>query len=278
MGDENPIRTFRDYSKPSHEGYRNTIELPEGKNAVPLHSDTIWTYSKKSLIMASIFSTKSKSFMTMSIPPQDEPSINRPMDARLSKSEADFKQQQGEMTNKIDIVLKAITDRITGALPSDTVKNPKLNFNPTTLVLSAHDSHEEELREDENTARRGVEVEYFNTFPTRIELAYHNSIIDPRLSQVVIGKPFIEISNMTHDLSLEVVKFIDGINEISYKMPYKIEEYDSLLDLEKENTKWVYLRNEEDKRRGVEYVMNKILVFYKECLELGPEYLTGVAE
>ncbi|GKE49338.1 hypothetical protein Tco_1480596 [Tanacetum coccineum] len=55
-------------------------------------------------------------------------------DARLSKFEADFKQQQSEMTNKIDTVLKAITDRIAGALPSDTVKNPKLS---TTSVLSA---------------------------------------------------------------------------------------------------------------------------------------------
>ncbi|GKE25809.1 hypothetical protein Tco_1441193 [Tanacetum coccineum] len=55
-------------------------------------------------------------------------------DARLSKFEADFKQQQSEMTNKINTVLKAITDRITGALPSDTVKNQKLNTSP---VLSA---------------------------------------------------------------------------------------------------------------------------------------------
>ncbi|GKC06925.1 hypothetical protein Tco_0998535 [Tanacetum coccineum] len=58
-------------------------------------------------------------------------------DARFSKFEADFKQQQSEMTNKIDTVLKAITDRIAGALPSDTVKNPKLNINSTTSVLSA---------------------------------------------------------------------------------------------------------------------------------------------
>ncbi|GKB78347.1 hypothetical protein Tco_0945242 [Tanacetum coccineum] len=28
MGDVNLIRTLRDYSKPSHEGYRNTIDLP----------------------------------------------------------------------------------------------------------------------------------------------------------------------------------------------------------------------------------------------------------
>ncbi|GJV12245.1 MAK10-like protein [Tanacetum coccineum] len=43
MGDENPIRTLGDYSRPSHEGYRNTIEIPEGNNMVPLRSDTIRT-------------------------------------------------------------------------------------------------------------------------------------------------------------------------------------------------------------------------------------------
>ncbi|GJV32993.1 zinc finger, CCHC-type containing protein [Tanacetum coccineum] len=32
MGDENPICTLGDYSKPSHEGYKNTIELPVGNN------------------------------------------------------------------------------------------------------------------------------------------------------------------------------------------------------------------------------------------------------
>nr|GEW80150.1 MAK10-like protein [Tanacetum cinerariifolium] len=69
-----------------------------------------------------------------------------------------------------------------------------------------------------------------------------SSIIDPRLSQVVLGKPLIEISNMTHDPPEGVV------------------------------------RNEEDKRRGVEYVMNKILGFYKECLELGPKYVTGMVD
>ncbi|GJT47256.1 hypothetical protein Tco_0955971 [Tanacetum coccineum] len=41
MGDENPIRTLGEYSKPSHEGYRNTIELPAGNNMVPFRSDTI---------------------------------------------------------------------------------------------------------------------------------------------------------------------------------------------------------------------------------------------
>nr|GEY88280.1 MAK10-like protein [Tanacetum cinerariifolium] len=41
MGDDNPICTLGDYSRPSHNGYQNTIELPDGNNVVPLRSDTI---------------------------------------------------------------------------------------------------------------------------------------------------------------------------------------------------------------------------------------------
>ncbi|GJV09543.1 hypothetical protein Tco_1347199 [Tanacetum coccineum] len=83
---------------------------------------------------------------------------------------------------------------------------------------------------------------------------------------------------MTHDPTEGVVRFTNGTNEIAYKMHHKIEQYDSLSDLEKEHTKSVYFRNEEDKRKGVKYVMNKILEFYKECLQFGPEYMTGVAD
>ncbi|GJZ87464.1 hypothetical protein Tco_0659074 [Tanacetum coccineum] len=43
MGDKNSNqpRTLGDYSRPRHEGYRNTIELPKGANVSPLRSDTI---------------------------------------------------------------------------------------------------------------------------------------------------------------------------------------------------------------------------------------------
>ncbi|GJR23114.1 zinc finger, CCHC-type containing protein [Tanacetum coccineum] len=34
LGEENPIRTLGDYSKPSHEGYRNTIELSPREQCV----------------------------------------------------------------------------------------------------------------------------------------------------------------------------------------------------------------------------------------------------
>ncbi|GJZ36041.1 hypothetical protein Tco_0581858 [Tanacetum coccineum] len=103
-----------------------------------------------------------------------------------------------------------------------------------------------------------------------------SSIIDPRLSQVVLGRPFIEISNMTHELPEGLVRFTNKNDEVAYKMPHKIDQYNSLSDLEREYAKSVYLRNEEDKRKRVDYIMSKTLGFYKECLELGPAYVTGM--
>ncbi|GJR89107.1 hypothetical protein Tco_0213118 [Tanacetum coccineum] len=68
-------------------------------------------------------------------PKRFQPNDSIPIHARLPKFEADFKQQQSEMTNKIDTVLKAITNQMAGTLPSNMVNNPKLSTSP---VLSAH--------------------------------------------------------------------------------------------------------------------------------------------
>ncbi|GJX62803.1 hypothetical protein Tco_0828119 [Tanacetum coccineum] len=103
-------------------------------------------------------------------------------------------------------------------------------------------------------------------------------VIVPRVSHVVLGSPFVELSGMTYDSSLGVVTLTNGNEEIAYKMPHKIEQYDSLSNDEKENIKYVYLRNDEDKKKGVKYIMCKILGFYKECIELGPKYRIGQDE
>ncbi|GJW44484.1 hypothetical protein Tco_0073283 [Tanacetum coccineum] len=151
-----------------------------------------------------------------------------------------------------------MTDRIIGALPSDTFKNPKLNVNTTTSVLSARsyltedsqcsthihgsinavtihpkqqsDSHdneptkseEEEKDSLENTntnpsashdpsvsfitekivkknddAREeepkagGLEVEYFDIFLTRSELAYHKYLMDGPIPSIFLRNPII---------------------------------------------------------------------------------------
>nr|GEU73374.1 hypothetical protein [Tanacetum cinerariifolium] len=178
MGDENPIRTLGDYSKPSHEGYRNTIELPEGNNVVPHRSDTIRLVQNgcsfhelrsedpnqhlkdflklvDSLNLNGSISTRedlTTHFLAEFFPPRRTTKLRNDIlmrdirlvcnfmasqDARLSKFETDFKQQQSEMTKTINTVLKAITDRITRTISSDMVKNLKLNVNSTFLVLSA---------------------------------------------------------------------------------------------------------------------------------------------
>ena len=100
-------------------------------------------------------------------------------------------------------------------------------------------------------------------------------VIDSFLTQVVFGKPFVEVSKMTYDPSLGIVRFKDETDEIAYQMPYKIEQFKGLSNIVNEHKQSVYYRNEEDKRRGVDYVMERILGFYKDCLKLGPEYRTG---
>ncbi|GKE32693.1 hypothetical protein Tco_1452015 [Tanacetum coccineum] len=213
MGDENPIRTLGDYSKPSHEGYRNTIELPVGNNMLhdlnakeswalledlALYDNEIWndprdfaksvkaialpqdvpstsdrhlielenqvqrlmeahlaltqpTQVNKITTSCEICSSPHDTQYCMEDPEQafveyassrtDEAGglvskFKASQDARLSKFEADFKRQQGEITNKVDTVLKAITDHIAGTLPSDTVKNPKLGTHPVSAARS----------------------------------------------------------------------------------------------------------------------------------------------
>nr|GEU56217.1 retrotransposon Orf1 [Tanacetum cinerariifolium] len=183
MGDANPIRTLGDYSKPSHEGYRNTIELLIRNNVI----------------------------------------MRRKLDPRENS----------------DRGVSNFTGRI-----------------------------------------KGMHV-FVGNFTYAIDFMIVDdisSIIDPRLSQVVLKNPFVKIFNMTHaPPPFEgVVRFTNRTDEIAYKMPHMIEQYNLLSDLQKEHTKSVYLRNEEDRRSGVEYVMSKILGFYKECLELGPKYVTGM--
>ncbi|GJX10540.1 retrovirus-related pol polyprotein from transposon TNT 1-94 [Tanacetum coccineum] len=50
-------------------------------------------------------------------------------------------------------------------------------------------------------------------------------VIDPFLSQVVLGKPFVEVSNMTYDSSLGIVKFRNRVDEVAYKIPHKIKQF-----------------------------------------------------
>ncbi|GKA58590.1 zinc finger, CCHC-type containing protein [Tanacetum coccineum] len=350
MGDENHIHTLGEYSKPSHEGYRNTSELPEGNNVVPIRSDTIYDNRERTRLCLFQFSLCDQASNWLerlpvgSILTWEDPTTRFLAQffllGRTTKLRNDiliFQQHQGEFLSEawtrfkdllqkvphhgIDLWLQvqifyeqnnlgdtynpswkshpnlSLIDAIMicPEQPNKSSDNKSeeeeqeekdnlenINTNPSSphdpsvlfvtkkvwydgdvmfieIIKKNDDSRKEEPKVGENAGARELEVEYFDIFLTRRNFTYVidfmifediSLIIDPRLSQVVLGKPFVEISNMTHDPPEEVVRFTDGTDEI----------------------------DEEDKKRGVEYVMSKILGFYKECLKLGPEYLTGIAD
>ncbi|GKB07732.1 hypothetical protein Tco_0836016 [Tanacetum coccineum] len=129
-------------------------------------------------------------------------------DARLSKFEADFKQQQSEMTNKIDTVLKSITERIMRALPSDTVKNPKLNVNTTTLVFDSRNSKAKE----EERKREGN--------PEDTDNIVHNE--EQKDTPQLKLKDTTVVDNLGSNRDDEGIKWLD------------VEEYLDLVDISKE--------------------------------------------
>nr|GEV09777.1 protein kinase-like domain, concanavalin A-like lectin/glucanase domain protein [Tanacetum cinerariifolium] len=254
MGDVNPIRTLGDYSKPSHEGYMNTIELPVGNN----------------------------------------------VDAKLSKFEANFKQQQSKMTNKIDTVLKAITDRIAGALPSNTVKDPKLNVNSTSSFVCSFlpinrspmlnpnprfDQHHRNPSKKNGYEYRGrifiglgrnmhvLNMSYVMDF-TILENIKTNT--DPTLSHVVFGRPFVEIACLAINRKHGLITFMDGTKEIIFKTPYKDPEMSESSSEGNDLLSSRIILSEDGYDRGCRKPSDLKDGFYRDTFKLGLEYVSGI--
>nr|GEW24837.1 protein kinase-like domain, concanavalin A-like lectin/glucanase domain protein [Tanacetum cinerariifolium] len=335
--DVNPIRTLEDYSKPSNEGYRNTIKLLVGNNMnLYLKCGLVSrTYYKKSLIM-------------------------------------------NEMTNKIDIVLKAITNRIARTLPSDTVKNPKVSTSP---ILSARSYPTKEPqcsthihgsnKDDEgiewldvkepldlvDTSKESVYESLIKEIPKcsfnyefRIKkgdprnlkipcmighkfianayidvdlpmnimsLAYYNSIrkngyeyrgrnfvglgrdmhvfvgnlsyviyftilenfetnIDSSLSHVICGRPFTKIACLAINRKHGLMTYTNETKKITFKTPYKDPERSELSSEGHDLLSSRVILNEDDYDRGCRKPSDLKDRFYRDTIELGPEYVTGM--
>ncbi|GKD02936.1 hypothetical protein Tco_1177910 [Tanacetum coccineum] len=139
MGDKNPIRTLGNYSKPSHEGYRNTIELPVGNNAATALPQDVPSTSERRLIE---LENQVQRLMEAHLAPTQPTQVNKiitsceissgPHDTQycMKDPEQAFVEYASSRTDEAG----AITDQIAGTLPRNMVKNPKLS---TTLVLSA---------------------------------------------------------------------------------------------------------------------------------------------
>nr|GEW30626.1 MAK10-like protein [Tanacetum cinerariifolium] len=253
MGYENPICTLGDYFNPSHEGYKNTIDLHIGNNVVPLRSDTIWLVQNGCLFHR-LLSEDPNQYLMDFLKLVD----SLDLDAHLAPIQS---TQMNKITTSCEICNG----------PYDTLycmENPKQAF------VDYASSPTDEARENDGEVVF-IEIIRDNDEPQNRSLNEGEGA-SKEGPMVVLGRSFTEVSNMTHDLPEGVVRFTNENNEVAYKIPHKIEQYNSFSSLEKEHTKSVYLRNEEDKRRGVDYVMSKIIGFYKECIELGPEYVIGL--
>ncbi|GJY86101.1 hypothetical protein Tco_0500127 [Tanacetum coccineum] len=60
------------------------------------------------------------------------------------------------------------------------------------IIKKYDDSHEEELEVEVNAMTEGLGVEYFDTFPTRSELAYHN-LLEEGITRSVFGVKEIDM-------------------------------------------------------------------------------------
>ncbi|GJW41287.1 hypothetical protein Tco_0067132 [Tanacetum coccineum] len=133
-----------------------------------------------------------------------------------------------------------------GLLQTSSIKSSMPSLEPFDTVARNRDA--EKLEEDnDGLEEREIGVEYFDKFPTRSELAYH--------------RPFDELSKMTYDSSLGIVKFTNGADEIAYMMPHKIEQFKTLSNMEKEHKQSIYFRSEEDKGRGLGAYAKAVEVF-----------------
>ncbi|GJS08244.1 hypothetical protein Tco_0365040 [Tanacetum coccineum] len=96
--------------------------------------------------------------------------------------------------------------------------------------------------------------------------------IDPSLSHVVFGQPFVEITKLILDREKGLITFIDGIKEVTIKTPYKDSEMDDLTSEGHDLLSSRMILSEDDYRRGCERASDLERGFYKDVDKLGPSY------
>ncbi|GJW72883.1 DNA-directed DNA polymerase [Tanacetum coccineum] len=110
--------------------------------------------------------------------------------ARLSKFEANFKQQQGDMTNKIDTVLKAIADQIAGTLPSDTAHFKEATISQISLRQPDIEIEPPQAEEPEPTLEDKFQDLHLNlpAFEVLAHSPIYNAVFDKYVESLELGK------------------------------------------------------------------------------------------
>ncbi|GJT47746.1 hypothetical protein Tco_0973903 [Tanacetum coccineum] len=202
------------------------------------------------------------------------------------------------MTNKIDIVLKVITDRIAGALPSDTVKNLKLSASPeregdpedTNTIAYIKERRDTPLQEQKdivdagnlgyNKDNEGIECldveEPLDLVDTSEESMYESLIKEmPKCS---LNYDFRIKKGNPRNLKMPCMighKFIANAY-IDVDLPMNIMFWPIITLLERMDMSIEEEIFEDDYDRGCRKPSDLEDGFYKDIVKLGPEYVTGM--
>ncbi|GJU74728.1 hypothetical protein Tco_1266133 [Tanacetum coccineum] len=96
--------------------------------------------------------------------------------------------------------------------------------------------------------------------------------IDPSLSQVVFGRPFMETTKLILDKEKGLVTFTNGIKEVNFKTPYKDPEMKGLTSKGNDLLASRVILSDDDFRRGCKSSSNLENRIYKDIDKLDSSY------
>ncbi|GJU92314.1 zinc finger, CCHC-type containing protein [Tanacetum coccineum] len=216
MGGKNPIHTLGDYSKPSHEGYKNTIELPKGTNVSEDPNQHLKDFLKlvdsleldvanreRTRLCLFQFSLRDQAsnwlerlpagsistwedlttyFLAQFFPPRRTTKLCN--DILIVLEEQNRNPSSSKRVHFINsIVILSKGDKVR---EEENVKTNATEYNDHEMTVKveekveeeSEDKFEEEIEEEEEEEE---DVEYFDTFPSLDELRYHEWLLkNPR--------------------------------------------------------------------------------------------------
>ncbi|GJX11152.1 putative ribonuclease H-like domain-containing protein [Tanacetum coccineum] len=96
--------------------------------------------------------------------------------------------------------------------------------------------------------------------------------IDPSLSQVVFGRPFMETTKLILDREKGLITFMNEIKEVTFKTSYRDSEMDYLTSEGHDLLSSRVILSDDDFRRGCESPSDLENIFYKDINKLGSSY------
>ncbi|GJT23193.1 hypothetical protein Tco_0893130 [Tanacetum coccineum] len=102
--------------------------------------------------------------------------------------------------------------------------------------------------------------------------------IDPSMSYVVFGRPFVEIACLAINRKHGLMTFMDGTKEITFKTPYKDPERNELSSEGHDLLSSRIILSEDDYDRGCRKPSDLEDRLYRDTIKLAPEYVTGITD